>query len=69
MVYIPADFETPVVPELDKAERQLDAAVVAGEHTRQALVPDGICWLTPSKLSLNAVVLSRLRSMGQAIGH
>jgi hypothetical protein len=32
MVYIPPDFEAPIVPELDEAERELDATILAGEH-------------------------------------
>lgn len=29
MVYIPPDFEAPIVPELDEAERELDATILA----------------------------------------
>ena len=39
MVYIPSDFEATVVPELDDAEKELDAAIVAGSHLHAA--PDG----------------------------
>jgi hypothetical protein len=67
MVYIPPDFEAPVVPELDEAERELDVAIVAGEHIHK--VPDEIRCLTASKLFLKAVRLSQLLYMGQATGH
>jgi len=34
MVYIPPGFDAPEVPELDEAERELDPAIIAGEHTQ-----------------------------------
>ena len=30
MVYIPPEFNEPQVPELDEAERELDAAIISG---------------------------------------
>jgi hypothetical protein len=32
MVYITPEFNEPQVPELDEAERELDAAIISGKY-------------------------------------
>jgi hypothetical protein len=68
MVYIPPDFEAPIVPELGEAERELDATILAGEHIpkKQQIK---MRWLTPSKLFPKAARLDQLSYMVQVTGH